>query len=165
MKFKKKYGHCDPASVRGIKDPLVKWVNNQRQHKTKHDNGYNTPINDERIQLLTDNGLEWNPSQDEKVHRRGGGQSEETKAANRKETKAANWKETKAANWNAIFQKLVSYQKQKGHCNPKKRDPLLGGWTARQRSLYKKNKEGEVTSLSDERIAKLTSIGFVFEAE
>lgn len=149
MKFKKKYGHCDPASVRGIKDPLVKWVNKQRQHKTKHDNGYNTPINDERIQLLTDNGLEWNPSQDEKVHRRGGGQSEETKAAN----------------WNAIFQKLVSYQKQKGHCNPKKRDPLLGAWTARQRSLYKKNKEGEVTSLSDERIAKLTSIGFVFEAE
>jgi len=149
MKFKKKYGHCDPASVRGIKDPLVKWVNNQRQHKKKHDNGYTTPINDERIQLLTDNGLEWNPSQDEKVHRRGGGQSVETKAAN----------------WNAIFQKLVSYQKQNGHCNPKKRDPLLGGWTARQRSLYKKNKEGEVTSLSDERIAKLTSIGFVFEAE
>jgi len=68
MKFKKKYGHCDPASVRGIKDPLVKWVNNQRQHKTKHDNGYTTPINDERIQLLTDNGLEWNPSQDEKVN-------------------------------------------------------------------------------------------------
>ena len=148
MKFKKKYGHCDPASVRGIKDPLVKWVNNQRQHKTKHDNGYNTPINDERIQLLTDNGLEWNPSQDEKVHRRGGGQTEETKTAN----------------WNAIFQKLVLYQKQKGHCNPKTRDPL-GAWTARQRSLYKKNKEGEVTSLSDERIAKLTSIGFVFEAE
>ena len=82
MKFKKKYGHCDPASVRGIKDPLVKWVNNQRQHKTKHDNGYTTPINDERIQLLTDNGLEWNPSQDEKVNRRDGGQSEETKAAN-----------------------------------------------------------------------------------
>ena len=140
MKFKKKYGHCDPASVRGIKDPLVQWVDIQRRHKKKHDNGYTAPITDERIQLLTDNGMEWNPSQDEKV-------------------------DAKAANWNAIFQKLVSYQKQKGHCNPKKRVPLLGIWTARQRSLYKKNKEGEVTSLSDERIAKLTSIGFVFEQE
>lgn len=149
MKFKKKYSHCDPASVRGIKDPLVKWVNNQRQHKKKHENGCTAPINDKRIQLLTDSGMEWNPSQAEKVKVRGGGQSEETKAAN----------------WNSFFQKLVSYQKQNGHCNPRKRDPLLGTWTARQRSLYKKNKRGEVTSLSDERIVKLTSIGFVFEKE
>ena len=97
MKFKKKYGHCDPASVRGIKDPLVKWVNNQRQHKTKHDNGYTTPINDERIQLLTDNGLEWNPSQDEKVNLRDGGQSEETKAAN----------------WKVLYSKSLSHTRSK----------------------------------------------------
>jgi hypothetical protein len=31
------------------------------------------------------------------------------------------------------------------------------------RGLYKKNKRGEKTSLTDERIAKLMELGFAFE--
>lgn len=140
LDFKKKHGHCHPSRERGVKDSLAGWVHVQRKHKRRHDKGEQVPINDDRIKLLTKVGFDWDPGRGTMPRRE--------------------WKES---NWEAVFHKLVSYKKQKGHCNPKKKDPMLGQWACRQRSLYKKNKQGQKTALSDERIAMLTSIGFVFK--
>ena len=139
MEFKQKHGHCHPSRTNGVKDSLAGWVHVQRKHKRRHDNGEQVPITDERIKLLDDIGFDWNPGRGTMLHR---GED----------------------NWEAVFQKLVAYKKAKGHCNPKKKDPQLGSWTSRMRGLYKKNKRGLTTSLTDERIAKLTELGFVFES-
>ena len=98
-------------------------------------------MTEERIKLLDSIGFDWNPGRGTMLHR---GDKD---------------------NWEGQFHKLVAYKKKKGDCDPKKRgpNPQLGSCASRMRSLYKRNKRGEATSLTDERIAKLKSIDFEFE--
>ena len=59
-----------------------------------------------------------------------------------------------------MFEKLKEYKQQHGDCLVPKRykiDPALGYWVGNQRTAHKTNK------ISDERKAKLDSIGFVWE--
>ena len=139
--FKEEHGHCHPSRANGIKDSLAGWVHVQRKHKRRHDKGEDVPITEERIKLLDSIGFDWNPGRGTMLHR---GDND---------------------NWEGQLQKLVAYKKKKGDCDPKKNGPYsqLGSWASRMRALYKRNKRGEKTSLTDERIAKLKSIGFAFE--
>lgn len=137
MNFKEKYGHCHPSRANGVKDSLAGWVHVQRKHKRRHDKGEEVPITKERIKLLDGIGFDWNPGRGTMLHR-----GEE--------------------NWEGNFQSLVAYKNKNGHCKPKKKELPSGPWANRMRGLYKKNKMGIKTSLTDERIAKMKSIGFMF---
>lgn len=73
-----------------------------------------------------------------------------------------NWDEMKKQKWDMMYEQLIEYRKQYGHCgvtrNPgKKNDSPLAIWVSNQRKVYR---EG---NLSDERINKLNEIGFKFE--
>jgi hypothetical protein len=62
--------------------------------------------------------------------------------------------------WYGMFRRLVAYQKKYGSTNVTKRykeDPKLGIWVCTQRSSYNKKE------LSEERINRLDSIGFVWK--
>tara|TARA_Y100001938_G_C8098266_1_gene439642 strand:- start:1309 stop:5979 length:4671 start_codon:yes stop_codon:yes gene_type:complete len=62
--------------------------------------------------------------------------------------------------WNKLYDRLVEYHKKYGHCEiPAKYlpDPELGRWVVAQRQFRKK------TKLSEERIAKLEKLGYVWE--
>jgi superfamily II DNA or RNA helicase len=62
--------------------------------------------------------------------------------------------------WNPMFDQLVEFKNENGHCNVSPysdKDKLkLGRWVERQREVYRKGK------LIDERIEKLNEIGFKF---
>ena len=57
---------------------------------------------------------------------------------------------------------MAAFKEKYGHCNPKKSTSKLGSWASRQKRLYVKMKEGLDTTMRDERVAKLESIGFAF---
>ena len=61
--------------------------------------------------------------------------------------------------WTLRFEELLEYKEKYGHCNVPQRfspNPQLGHWVMRQRNSYSKK------MLSNERKAKLDSIGFVW---
>jgi hypothetical protein len=63
-------------------------------------------------------------------------------------------------NWNSMFEQLLSYKERNGDCNVPARyekDKSLGLWVFNQRQFRRKS------SLSEDRIAKLDSIGFTWD--
>ncbi len=60
------------------------------------------------------------------------------------------------ANWEALFQALVAFKENQGHCGVPQRwseNPELARWVSTQRYHYKKGKLGE------ERVARLEDLG------
>ena len=71
--------------------------------------------------------------------------------------------------WLECFCRMKEYYNQHGHCNipiKKHNDPemaALGEWVKRQRYNYKRLQQGKSSSLTNERILMLDSIGFVWQ--
>ncbi|EJK73798.1 hypothetical protein THAOC_04560, partial [Thalassiosira oceanica] len=59
--------------------------------------------------------------------------------------------------WDWRYRELKEYREKHGDCNVSYNQGSLGKWVGRQRNSYKKGK------LSDERIARLKGIGFVWD--
>jgi len=66
--------------------------------------------------------------------------------------------------WDYRFQQLVAYKEENGHCIVPQITPELGVWVKTQRSDYRKFTNGQKSGLTEERIERLKSIGFVFHA-
>mmetsp|Transcript_8013 Transcript_8013/g.14458 ORF Transcript_8013/g.14458 Transcript_8013/m.14458 type:complete len:866 (+) Transcript_8013:145-2742(+) len=141
QKFHHKNGHCY-ISRNGEEEVLASWIHVQRKHKRNRDQGKKTPLTDERIKLLNDIEIDWNPSLS-------GGMNKIVQAERDKD-------------WEGVFKKLCSFKKKKGHASPKKAEPQLGSWACRMRKLHSQKKSGETTTLTDAKVAKLESIGFKF---
>jgi hypothetical protein len=70
-----------------------------------------------------------------------------------------------AEKWNERFNDLVTYRERHGHClvpNKWKGDMQLAQWVKRQRYQFTLKLEGKHSTLSDERMKSLNSIGFVW---
>ena len=68
--------------------------------------------------------------------------------------------------WEAKFAELVAYAEEHGDCNVPRRfeaNKELGHWVMRQRAQYRLLMEGRGSSMTEERIAKLNEIGFVWD--
>ncbi len=64
------------------------------------------------------------------------------------------------ANWEEMFQALVAFKKDKGHCRvPAKwsENPQLGTWVGTRRRDFRKGR------LSEERVARLEALGFEWD--
>jgi len=140
QKFKKKNGHCYVYRS-SSNEVLAGWIHVQRKYKRNQEMGKKTPLTDVRIRLLDEVGLDWNPSIT--------GGSAKSPMEHDEE-------------WKGVFEKLSEFKKKHGHANPEKAEPELGPWVAKTRELYQQNAGGETTSLTDQKIAKLESIGFKF---
>jgi hypothetical protein len=69
------------------------------------------------------------------------------------------------AAWEIMFARMAAFKKKHGHClvpNRYKEDSKLGSWVSTQRRQYKARNSGRftTTTLSDDRIERLKSIGF-----
>ena len=64
------------------------------------------------------------------------------------------------ATWEDMFLLLKDYKMKHGHCNVPTNSGKLGSWVNNQRIKYRKMKEKNDRTLSNEQIDKLESIGF-----
>ena len=74
---------------------------------------------------------------------------------------------SKESRWNDRFQELTRFKNKYGHCivpTKFKPNPSLGCWVSTQRVHHKRMKVGRHTSLTEEKIKKLNSIGFIWDA-
>lgn len=66
--------------------------------------------------------------------------------------------------WDDSFENLKLYQEHNGHCNVPQLEGQLGRFVRHQRQLMmERQKYGAQTTLTDERIEKLESIGFIWD--
>ena len=75
--------------------------------------------------------------------------------------------DTSAAFWNERFEQLCEFKVQFGHCAVPieySANTKLWYWVRRQRHSYKLYQEGKPSSMPAERIRKLESVGFVWDA-
>jgi hypothetical protein len=73
-----------------------------------------------------------------------------------------------AGQWNTKFKELCQYREEHGNCLvPHNYNPnmLLARWVKRQRYQYKLHKEGKSSTMTEERIAALSAVGFVWDSQ
>jgi hypothetical protein len=67
--------------------------------------------------------------------------------------------------WTERYQDLCVYRQEHDHCVLDwKSHPLLAQWVKRQRYQYKLRSEGKHTTLTDERLMALASLGFIWDS-
>lgn len=81
--------------------------------------------------------------------------------------KSARFRRDQAEQWMEKYNELIVFLKLHGHCcvprNQKHYGPL-SSWVKRQRYQYKLRKEGKTSYLTDERVAILDRVGFVWDS-
>ncbi len=142
-KFHRKHGHCFVSRNSKDEITLANWIHCQRKQRKLYDKGEHCVLTPERISLLDDIQFDWAPSKSGAVTKMRQKELDEE--------------------WESKFRSLCNYKRKEGHCKPSKDVPKLNIWCKRMRSLYAKNKAGEKTTLTQEKTAKLESIGFEFE--
>ena len=132
VQFKESHGHCRVQTNYSVDDfNLGIWVKTQRYNYQKYLAGKYSPMTQERIDQLNSVGFDWG---------------------------SAN------IGWKGTFQKLVQYKESHGHCRVPRNytvdDANLGNWVANQRNAYKRFKDGQHSTMTQERIDQLNSVGF-----
>eukprot|EP00978_Attheya_sp_CCMP212_P002339 scaffold4843_cov48-Attheya_sp.AAC.2 len=122
------------TNVRLKSGKLGTWVGEQRKNFRRLGEGKVSPLTDERLSKL--NGIKF----EFKLQKR-----------------------TSEALWDTRFQKLKEFIKVKGHANVPWNYGPLGPWVTHQRRYARLFKEGKVSPMTDERLAKLKGIKFEFK--
>ena len=134
-KYKKKHGHCNAPRRYG---PLGRWIGKQRQYYRLLEEGKSSHMSDDHIQKLESIDFQWSLKYRLPIQLNNGGINQ----------------------WDARFQELKKYKGKHGDCNVPRKHGWLGSWVQSQRRSYRWVKEGKSSSMSDDRIQKLESIGF-----
>mmetsp|Transcript_32576 Transcript_32576/g.77779 ORF Transcript_32576/g.77779 Transcript_32576/m.77779 type:complete len:601 (-) Transcript_32576:231-2033(-) len=134
QEFRRTYGHCDVPQNYPPNTRLGTWVNKQRmEHKNRVD-GKNSSLTDSRLERLESVDFTW--AKRKGIH-----------------------------SWNEKFRELCEYQQEHGNCHVPtkyKQNTALGRWVSTQRSDYKKFQEGKKSTMTEDKIARLESIGFAW---
>ena len=133
--YKAKHGHCNVPIRSGA---LGTWVGTQRRHYRLFKEGKSSSMTDERARQLESIGFQWSLV---------GCVIQRDKTSDEKM-------------WNARFHELEAYKGNNGHCNVPRSSGKLGSWVKTQRHEYRLLKQGKTSSMTDERVQKLESIGF-----
>lgn len=130
--FRSKHGHCLVPLDWPENPALAHWIKHQRGQHKAKHSGKHSTLTDAREQALENLGFVWDS------HR---------------------------ATWEERFHKIVQFQAIHGHSNLPSRyeaNPRLSTWVKCQRRQFKLFQQGKKSQMTKERIAKLTSIGFVW---
>ncbi|CAB9505504.1 helicase [Seminavis robusta] len=138
--FRQKHGHCMVPNRYDEDTQLGYWVSTQRrQYRILSTAGADSvPLSAERVKALEDIGFEWSAV-----------------PASHK-------------SWDGRFAELVSFVQQFGHAQVPmgyEDNPRLATWVSTQRQEYKLLKQGRSSRLTEAKIKKLESVGFVWEAQ
>ena len=105
--------------------------------------GHRSPMTKERVEALEKIGFDWN--------------------LERRRDKATL---SKPKSWDERYRELLDYKQQHGHtCVPQQQDGGLGYWVKSQRQSLKLFLSGQKSSLSAEKVSRLTAIGFIVDAK
>jgi hypothetical protein len=135
--FKGLYGTCHVPHDWSINPSLAKWVKRQRyQYKLKKE-GKHTTLTDTREAALDELGFVW---------------------------------QSHLSAWEDKYQELLAYQAKHGHCHvpgsqslaTSSEHPQLAVWVQCQRRQYRLYCRGERSFMTEERVQKLDSVGFVW---
>ena len=128
--FRAKFGHCLVPHNWSGNTALAQWVKRQRYQHKLKQEGRHSTLSDERLALLEEMGFVW---------------------------------DSHKAAWEERLNELRDFRKTHGHCNvPSTYDkiPPLAVWVKCQRRQYKLFIKGEKSTMTQERIAQLDSLGF-----
>jgi len=143
--YKRIHGHCNVA-VKGKDGDLGKFVMNQRYYyKTSFDvHGMKNSLTSERIEDLEKLGFVWTLK----------GKREGDKFLTNKEK------------WERNIEELIKYKDKFGHVNVAKSGEYveLGQFVGNQRYFYRRYLKGESNSLTEDRINRLSDLGFEWKA-
>jgi len=134
--YKEIHQHCNVPGAWKENRLVGKWVAKQRTDYRLLKEGKSSRMTDERIRKLEGIGFEWSLRPG---HSR------------------------RPVPWEQRFAELKQYKDVHNHCNVPsawKDNPPLGKWVAYQRRKYRLLMEGKSSSVIDERIRRLESIGF-----
>ncbi|CAJ1957977.1 unnamed protein product [Cylindrotheca closterium] len=132
VQFRSKHGHCLVPLDWPENPALAHWIKHQRGQHKTKQSGKHSTLTNSREQALDKLGFVWDS------HR---------------------------ATWEERFHELVEFQSNHGHSNlPSRYDanPRLSTWVKCQRRQFKLFQQGKKSHMTTERIAKLSSIGFVW---
>jgi len=132
VKFKKLHGHCIVPRDCERNKQLGWWVDRQRKQYRLLQQGKESSMTPGRIAKLEEIGFVWDGSHEA---------------------------------WHHQYGELVEFKKVQGHCNvPRGYEPnkQLGNWVMHQRQQYRLLQQGKASYMTEERIAKLEEIGFVW---
>eukprot|EP00548_Thalassiothrix_antarctica_P017317 CAMPEP_0194194734 /NCGR_PEP_ID=MMETSP0154-20130528/75747_1 /TAXON_ID=1049557 /ORGANISM="Thalassiothrix antarctica, Strain L6-D1" /LENGTH=360 /DNA_ID=CAMNT_0038919191 /DNA_START=225 /DNA_END=1307 /DNA_ORIENTATION=- len=135
LEFKTKHGR---EPVREREESLGAWVAKMRRKYALLQEGEKTNLTQEQADKLTAWGFKW-------------------KTGFKKPTII-----TPRKSWEERFAELCAYKNENGHVNVPQLYPQLGNWVHRQRKEYRARKLGFKNGMSDEKLAKLKDVGFVF---
>eukprot|EP00591_Stephanopyxis_turris_P002410 CAMPEP_0195513210 /NCGR_PEP_ID=MMETSP0794_2-20130614/4917_1 /TAXON_ID=515487 /ORGANISM="Stephanopyxis turris, Strain CCMP 815" /LENGTH=623 /DNA_ID=CAMNT_0040641161 /DNA_START=70 /DNA_END=1938 /DNA_ORIENTATION=- len=129
--YKQYFGNCEVPKNFAMNKDLAKWVLHQREEYKLKEEGQKSSLTDERINKLSKLGFSFTAEQ---------------------------------VAWNEMFAKLLAYKEQYGDVDiPSSHAAKLSSlsqWIDRQRTQYKLKKQGQPCEITDERIERLSSIGF-----
>ncbi|KAL3926980.1 MAG: hypothetical protein SGBAC_013265 [Bacillariaceae sp.] len=130
--FRKEHGHCLVPLRYQPNKALSNWVKRQRYQYRIKSEGKHSTLNDERQATLEKLGFVW---------------------------------DSHSSAWEERFQELSEFQKVHGHANvPKsyKQSQQLAIWVKSQRRHFRLHCNGKASAMTEERIERLKSLGFVF---
>eukprot|EP00538_Stauroneis_constricta_P000116 CAMPEP_0119570960 /NCGR_PEP_ID=MMETSP1352-20130426/43879_1 /TAXON_ID=265584 /ORGANISM="Stauroneis constricta, Strain CCMP1120" /LENGTH=895 /DNA_ID=CAMNT_0007620637 /DNA_START=201 /DNA_END=2889 /DNA_ORIENTATION=+ len=133
LKFKEQCGHCLVPLESPENPPLAHWVKRQRCQWKLRSKGKKSTLTDHRFELLDDLGFVWDAHQ---------------------------------AAWQFRLVQLRQFARVHGHANVPSRyapNQSLAVWSKCQRRMKRMHDSGDRSSLTAERIADLTSIGFAWD--
>ena len=135
VSFHAEHGHCNVPYTYN-KDPgLLHWMKRQRHQYKRLQQGRRSNLTQARVQLLDGLGFHWNAHE---------------------------------IAWANNFEKLQEFQRRHGHCNVPSNysdGGKLSNWLKRQKTQWKLFIAGKATSITQERVEKMTSLGVIWESE
>jgi hypothetical protein len=132
--FKMQFGHSVVPQHYAATPKLGRWVSTQRSNYRLLREGKPSAMTEEHIRALDGTGFDWGASNTDL-----------------------------AFIWSVRFQELCDFKVQFGNClvpNKYSANPKLAQWISTQRTQYRKYHERRRTSMTEERIRDLESIGF-----
>jgi predicted RNA-binding protein YlxR (DUF448 family) len=139
--FMAQHGHLNVTTTHA---ELGEFVSRQRNDYRKRLDGLQSPMTDEKCQILTELGFNFDVGQ------------------RRKDRSKIN----PVKSWEERFQELLDFKQIFGHTvvpQHSTHTPGLGAWVKQQRNNYKKLKKGQKCSMTAEKALKLANVGFVFD--
>ena len=133
IEFRNRLGHCLVPNHFEENPTLAQWVKRQRYQYKLKLLNRRSTMSDERVQALEDIGFVW---------------------------------DSHSAAWDERLDELIHYKDVNGHCNVPSRyadNRQLAIWVKRQRRQYKFHCEGKPSSMTQERIDTLNSLGFQWD--
>eukprot|EP00985_Skeletonema_marinoi_P026616 scaffold20741_cov129-Skeletonema_marinoi.AAC.1 len=142
IEYKSVNGHCNVPQKYQANKALANWVMNQRKQYKKFLAGDTTSMTQDKVARLNSLGFQW---------------------AMNKVVQWNGWEATDDEKWNTRYNELIEYKSVNGHCNVPRRyqaNEALANWVMTQRKQYKKFLAGDTTSMTQDKVARLNSLGF-----